>query len=448
VRSFVFVILISSLLAIPVFLQKGDIPVARASSSVYQGDLILTNDNVTIIEGRFDINGSIIVQDNATLRIQNAFLNLVQTRDNEHWIQIESYYNNNARVFIYNSTVTSDYMTFLSIYGSCNVTIDDSTISGSIWSTTDGLSKPVLSISNSSLLNDVWVTGCTATIHNSTIHELQNYHASIFQICDSQIDTFLIGPDYATCTISDLKPGFFDCWNFAINCSVSTPPSVYIPDITVINSTIGSWRLAFYESSDVSISRSVLKDLSAITGPSVIFVVDSAVSRIYIQGAFVRLVNTTYSQIEGVVSSSQTWIAVAWYLDVFVTDLIGQVVPSANVTAYYQNETMAESKLTDANGTARLILVQKVIYEWNQEYSIQEYSVQATYAIHLQGTQVSMTGNQHAILKLDFTIPEFPSFLILPLFMIVTLLAVIVYRRKHTLDNSAVHLSEMSNPSM
>jgi hypothetical protein len=30
-------------------------------------------------------------------------------------------------------------------------------------------------------------------------------------------------------------------------------------------------------------------------------------------------------------------------------------------------------------------------------------------------------------------IPEFPSFIILPLFMIATLLAVIVYRRKHTM---------------
>jgi parallel beta-helix repeat protein len=45
-------------------------------------------------------------------------------------------------------------------------------------------------------------------------------------------------------------------------------------------------------------------------------------------------------------------------------------------------------------------------------------------------------------------IPEFPSFLIPMLFMIATLLAVMVYRRKHRLDNSAVHLSEMSNPSM
>ena len=48
----------------------------------------------------------------------------------------------------------------------------------------------------------------------------------------------------------------------------------------------------------------------------------------------------------------------------------------------------------------------------------------------------------------DVILPEFPSFLILPLFMMATLLMVIVYRRKHTLDNSAVHLSEISNPSM
>jgi len=52
--------------------------------------------------------------------------------------------------------------------------------------------------------------------------------------------------------------------------------------------------------------------------------------------------------------------------------------------------------------------------------------------------------SEHQIL----IIPEFSSFLILPLLMTATLLAIIVFRRKHTLDNSAVHLSEMSNPSM
>ena len=51
-------------------------------------------------------------------------------------------------------------------------------------------------------------------------------------------------------------------------------------------------------------------------------------------------------------------------------------------------------------------------------------------------------------LMTQYTIPEFPSFLILPLFMVATLLAIIVYKRKYILDNSAVHLSEMSNPNM
>ncbi len=32
-------------------------------------------------------------------------------------------------------------------------------------------------------------------------------------------------------------------------------------------------------------------------------------------------------------------------------------------------------------------------------------------------------------------VPEFPSFLILPLFMIATLLAVIIYRRKHSIEH-------------
>ena len=54
---------------------------------------------------------------------------------------------------------------------------------------------------------------------------------------------------------------------------------------------------------------------------------------------------------------------------------------------------------------------------------------------------------QHSTLEI-IIIPEFPSFLILPIFMIATLLAVIVYRRKHALDNSAVHPSEITNPSM
>jgi hypothetical protein len=64
-------------------------------------------------------------------------------------------------------------------------------------------------------------------------------------------------------------------------------------------------------------------------------------------------------------------------------------------------------------------------------YPVGNYTVQATYETHSKNTTVSMTENKEIALSLDFVIPEFPSFLILPLFMIATLLAVIVYKRKH-----------------
>jgi len=125
-------------------------------------------------------------------------------------------------------------------------------------------------------------------------------------------------------------------------------------------------------------------------------------------------------------------VHVSWYLDVHVVDSIGQDVPSATVTATYPNATVAESKLTDTNGWARLTLMEKMINATG-DYPVGNYAFEATYGIYSDETTVNMTENKQIVLTLeDFIIPEFPSFLILPLFMLATLLAIIVYRRKHT----------------
>jgi hypothetical protein len=68
-----------------------------------------------------------------------------------------------------------------------------------------------------------------------------------------------------------------------------------------------------------------------------------------------------------------------------------------------------------------------------------------TYKVFINGTEVSYnlllcSNETYSYLYFNYThstqeviiIPEFPSFLILPLLMIATILAVIVYRRKHT----------------
>jgi hypothetical protein len=81
-RKLLFVILVSSLLLSLGLVRSGSSISVKASSDIHQGDLILTGNNVTTIEGRFDINGSIIVEENATLILINAILNFTQT---SHW---------------------------------------------------------------------------------------------------------------------------------------------------------------------------------------------------------------------------------------------------------------------------------------------------------------------------------------------------------------------------
>ena len=105
-------------------------------------------------------------------------------------------------------------------------------------------------------------------------------------------------------------------------------------------------------------------------------------------------------------------------------------MPSANATASYPNATVAESMLTDAEGWARLTLLEKTM-DANETYPVGNYSVETTYGIHSNETSVNMTGNQQTTLTLtDFVIPEFPSLVILLLLMTATSITTIAWRRK------------------
>ena len=64
------------------------------------------------------------------------------------------------------------------------------------------------------------------------------------------------------------------------------------------------------------------------------------------------------------------------------------------------------------------------------EYPIGNYTVEAAYETHSNSTTVNMTDNQLTTLVFsEFIIPEFPSFTVLTLFMVATILAVARARR-------------------
>lgn len=95
-RKLAFAILVSCLLVTLLFVEKENISPVNASPDIYQGDLVLAGNNVTIIEGRFDINGSILVEENASLLLNNALLNF--TSGFGHGIYLQNPSNGNPRL--------------------------------------------------------------------------------------------------------------------------------------------------------------------------------------------------------------------------------------------------------------------------------------------------------------------------------------------------------------
>jgi len=355
---------------------------------IYQGNLILTGNNVTAIEGIFYINGSIIVEENATLNLQNVFLKFTQTESYQHNMTLRKSLKGNPRLLVYNSTITSNFPMPIKLFGNS-----------------------------------------TATINDSTISFLESHDSAEVRVDNSDIDVLTFGPNSVEATILNLKSELVTYWNFVTNCSVNILPGGYAPNITLTNTSVDIWDPVFYGSSNVSIINSVICHPS-IFGSSHVRAVDSIFTHyMYLRDtSFFSLVNSTYSGTPLI--QEQSKVQVCWYLDVHVVDLNSTDVPSANVTATYPNATAAESTLTDSNGLVRLTLMEKMMNATG-EYPVGNYTVEVTYESYSNNTTVNMTENQQREI---LVIPEFPSFLMLPLFMIATLLAVIVYRRKKVSD--------------
>jgi len=90
------------------------------------------------------------------------------------------------------------------------------------------------------------------------------------------------------------------------------------------------------------------------------------------------------------------------------------------------NETWYEWIVTEAvlNATANNATAVTILLRYS-------YGMDAP-SVSFRSKEASLTKKPKLTVSWTGIIPEFPSFLILPLFMIATLLAAIVYRRKHT----------------
>ncbi len=437
-----------------------------SKSPLYLGDLHLSGDGVYVIEGTFNINGSMIVEENATLILRNAYVNFTQSEDHQFNLTLRNPAYGNPRLIIENASIsTNGYDLFMSLYGNSTGSIEMLNTVGSIWLRT--FDDSYVSVSNS-FVQFIHAFGTSNfNLRDSTSYATHIYDDSSFEAHNCTID-ILTGRDDAdvyisncsisgyitvyaasiNCSIDGLNPGYFGYWDFKLNCSVTVTVGGEAPNVTVVNSYVDLWSLSLENSSNATISNSTLH---------FVYIYDSTVVSAYAVNVTYAVITYQNSKLYAYNSStnyaysydnSEVWAInsmanygenhdqsrtyVCWYLNVHVVDMNSDDVPYANVTVNYQNGTVAYSYLADSGGWAKFILVQ-LMTNATGAHPYGNYTVTATYATHSANATIDMTENKQITLMLeDFVIPEFQALLILPLFMIATLAAAFVLRRKHT----------------
>lgn len=349
-RKLAFVILVSCLLITLLFAGKENVLPVKASPDIYQGDLILTGNNVTTIEGQFDINGSIIVEDNATLILRNAIVNFTQVDHHQFNMTFQEPANGNPRLLVENATLTSHYS--LDVYFDGNSSCLADKIN----------SWPSLESSHSWWMSD----------------------SSHLYISNSQIYAMIV------------YGGFFEANNSTMR------------------------YLQVFGSASANALLSYVEGLTSFSSGEVI-VSDSVTVSLYTRyQSLIQLFNSTYSYYT---IYNESRVTVSWYLGVNVVDTYGTPAESANVTAYYSNAMVADSRLTGAMGSVRLTLMEKMLNATG-EYPFGNYIVEAVYDTYSNSTAVNMTGNQQITLTLEAR--AFPTLIVAVIGIIALAVAVVI----------------------
>jgi hypothetical protein len=410
-RKLLFAVLVFVLVLNLASLWKESIPTVSGSPDMYQGDLILNGNNVTTIENMiFDINGSIIVEGNATLILKNAMTNLVQTDHYQHGIFLRNPAGGNPDLQSTNSSITSSYWFFVTLTQNSTATFIDSMDSAYF----KALNNSTATVSNSSIEFLQVEQSAVVSVTDSMIgYTLGTWGGSpAVSVTNSTVEKLVIEATSVNCSFTDIVPGTLDFWNCQLNSSMIIAPAGYASNVTIVDTRIESWQFGFWGLTNATLINSQLQYLHCY-GYSNVWLINST-----------SMSSPLYSAEGGRAYFS-------WYLDVHVVDSVGNGVPLANVSATYPNAELAEAKTTNASGWTTLTLMEKMV-NVTGSYPVGNYTVNGAYLFYSAAATVNMTESQAITLTLEgFVIPEFPTFLILPFFVIATLLTAIIYGRKH-----------------
>ncbi|MEM1551770.1 MAG: carboxypeptidase-like regulatory domain-containing protein [Candidatus Bathyarchaeia archaeon] len=441
----------------------------KIAAPFWQGDLVLLDDDVYTITGEFNINGSIIVMENATLIIENAHLKFTQTSSYQFNITLKDASCGNPRLIVKNSTIDTNTKPFkMEFFENSTAQIDGVQLATNcpVYLSLHDLSSADVSNStftqillhnnaslalSSSYIGFLWaVDKSYASMNDATFHYLYASNGAKVHVSNSTIiDLLQVKSSKTQCNIQGIKPGPVAYWNFFKNCSVIEEPKGYAPNVTLNNVQVNSWNFEFADAVNTTIADSelllltvsgssfvcahrVCVELVSISGFSIVNVTDSRAGNVYVYGSSVlQAVNSTATttSVQG-----QSIVYVSWYLDVHVVDSIGQDVPAANVTVVCADGMETVRGQTNATGWVKLTVVSSIINATG-EYPQGPHNITASYETYSNATIINVTRNMQTTVVLpDFIIPESPTVLPLIATLVTVLLAVVAYRKRKRLE--------------
>ncbi|MEM3695220.1 MAG: carboxypeptidase-like regulatory domain-containing protein [Candidatus Bathyarchaeia archaeon] len=324
-----------------------DVPSVRAADMFYYGDLILNGNNVTIIDNQIlHINGSIIITENATLIVRNhGGINFTQQYSDQFNMTLKNPANGNPRLIIenYSGITGGNYFLTLYFYGNSTLeTYQATTPENVIFIFYD---SSVANITESEFWSIYAHTNTVLHITNAWINYVFLYGNAKATISNTEIYNRLFAGVFSEVVIS--------------NCDISNAEAryhvkCYIYDSLIDNATLYDDARAWVFNTTVTNGRAY----------------NNSIAYIY------------------------------YYLDVHVTDLVGQDVPSANVTAYDVENVLVDSKLTGTDGKARLTLMigfaNETDFYWTGAYTVVTHYMECS-----NSTSVDMYGNTEIEVKLN-----------------------------------------------
>jgi len=402
--------------------------------------MTIRGNNVTVIEGLHQINGSIIVEENATLILRNATLNFTTTQSYQFEIKLQNPRGGTPRIIIENSEIitTGDHRLEIRLFDNSTAKITGLTMPEDIQINTHYTAS--LEIADSEIQGTIrgrWNSSCSIT--NATIHELEGNDNTQIHVANSEITgSLLCLVKNANATIQGLGPGHVEHWELHENLSTMHLPGVEKPTIIVQDTEVRGFRLHISDNSNATIKSSDLRKITA-TSNSQVWIHDTHSEHgiTTFKDATVHAYNSSFGPSTAIHNATlyftncttgyhsfqdRSQKTECFYLELTAQDPENTTIPNATITVVHPNTTTIAIKTTDTSGKAWFILASGTTNSTGH-FPIGPYKVTAAHLTYRNQALIEMDGNKKHTMTLPIPVPEtawIPCLTIAPLIILIT----------------------------